>query len=120
MLGAGSWQVCTVSPMRAAALPLIRTVLLPPMMVPLLVGGTVNAVPGGVGRCGGLLLAALPMVAAGLPPIFTLVLRFSASGPANVCGSGVGTGAPGGVGTNTMCMSVAMIWSPCFLSLIHI
>jgi hypothetical protein len=37
--GAGSLQVMTVSPTRAAGLPLIMTVALPLLTVPLLMGG---------------------------------------------------------------------------------
>src|SRR3989442_13521124 len=98
----GSLQVKARSPLRAAALPLIFTVTLPTLIVPLLGGGFWKAVPGGVGICGGVLSAVLSTVAAGIPMIFTSLLRLSLMMPTNGCGSGVGTGPPGGVGTMTM------------------
>ena len=97
-----------MSPARAAGLPLIITVLLPRMMTPRFVGGIWNAVPGGVGMCGGVLVAVLPTVAAGIPMILTLGLRFPSMMPVKGCGKGVGTGPPGD-GTSTMCISTAVI-----------
>src|SRR2546427_7967413 len=49
----GSLQVLAGSPFRAAAFPLIFTVALPALIVPLFAGGFWNAVPGGVGMCAG-------------------------------------------------------------------
>src|SRR6266581_4489506 len=93
----------TVSPTRAAGLPPMSTVALPIMIFPSLVGGTAGAVPGGVGRCGGTFCRPLPSTAAGLPPIITFVAHPIRIVPAYGCGSGVGTGGPGGAGTSTMC-----------------
>ena len=45
----GSLQVSAVSPLRAAALPLMLTLELPSLIVPLFAGGFWNDVPGGVG-----------------------------------------------------------------------
>jgi hypothetical protein len=59
-------------------------------------------VPGGVGRCGVVFVAVLLTVAAGRPMIRTLALRTPVSVPEKTCGSGVGTGGPGGAGTITM------------------
>jgi len=98
----GSLQVSAVSPFRAAALPLIFTVELPIVMVPLFAGGDWNEVPGGVGMWGGVFSAVLSTVAAASPMIFTSLLRFPLMIPLNGCGSGVGTGLPGGAGTITM------------------
>jgi hypothetical protein len=63
--GAGSLQVMTVSPVRAAGLLLIMTVALPFITVPWLVGGTWNGPP--CGMCGGAFVAVLPTTAAGWP-----------------------------------------------------
>src|SRR6185437_11834517 len=79
--GAGSLQVVTGSPMRAAGLLLISTDELPWVTVPWLVGGTWNGPP--CGMCGGALVAVLPTVAAGMPPIITLVLQPPVILPAN-------------------------------------
>src|SRR5262245_31796997 len=95
---AGSLQVTAVSPLRAAALPLIFTVVLPTLIVPLFDGGLWNDVPGAVGTCAGELSAVLSTVAAGLPMIFTFELSPPSIAPANGCGSGVGVG-PGGTST---------------------
>src|SRR4051812_38649823 len=111
--GTGSLQFMTVSPRRAAALPSMNTVVDPIRTVPWLVGGTTNATPGGVGRCGGWFIATLPTVAAGSPSTSTSVDRLCSSGPANGWGSGVGMGGLGGAGTATMCVSVPVTWSPC-------
>src|SRR5262249_41649164 len=67
----GSLQVRTGSPRRAAALPLIGTPGDPPLTVPRFDGGRWNAVPGGIGRCGGTLRATEPFVAAPCPSIRT-------------------------------------------------
>src|SRR5579872_7470780 len=107
----GSLQVSALSPARAAALPLIITVVLPCWMVALLAGGRWNAVPGAVGTCGGTLLAVLPVVA-GRPEMLTFVLRPPLSTPEKGCGSAVGAG--GVPGTMTMCVSTATTRSPCF------
>ena len=72
---AGSLQVVAISPLRAAAFPLIITLRLPTIIVPLLAGDFWNAVPGGVGRCGGTLSAVLPTVAAGMPVMLTFPLK---------------------------------------------
>src|SRR5262249_22142537 len=103
--GAGSLQVSTVSPSRAAGLPSTNTVVDPIWTVPWFVGGMRNAVPGGVGKCGGWFSATLPMVAAGRPSMRTSVDSDCSRVPLNGWGSGVGTGGPGGAGTATMCTS---------------
>src|SRR5882724_12317942 len=108
----GSLHVSALSPLRAAGSELIRTVLLPTLIVPLLVGGLWKLVPGGVGICGGMLSAVLPVVAAPRPIILTLLLRLPLMIPENGWGSGVGTG--GVPGTITTWVSVAKIRSPCF------
>src|SRR5688572_9611564 len=109
--GAGSLQVITVSPARAAGLLLIRRVALPLVTVPWFVGGFANGPP--CGMCGGALVAVLPTVAAGWPPINTFVLQPPVIVPANGCGSGVGTGPPGD-GMLTMWTSVPTTLSPIF------
>src|SRR3954451_3385223 len=103
---AGSLQVMTVSPLRAAGFLLIMTVALPFWTVPRFAGGVWKAVPGGVGRCGGTLSAVLPTVAAGFPMMLTVALRPPFSMPENPCGSGVGT-CPDGDGTITTWVSTA-------------
>src|ERR1700759_3737731 len=55
----GSLQVRATSPLRAAGLLLMNTVGLPRIMVALFDGGFTNAVPGGVGRWGGVSSAVL-------------------------------------------------------------
>jgi hypothetical protein len=52
--------------------------------------------------CGGVLSAVLPNVAAGIPMTFTLLLKFPVMIPMNMCGSGVGTGAPAAAGIMMM------------------
>ena len=101
MLGAGSWHVSARSPMRAAPLPLINTVLLPLITFPWLVGGIWKATPGGVARWAGWLVAILPSVAAGSPIIFTSVLNAVSKMPLNGWGKGVGI-CPEIQGTITM------------------
>src|SRR5437899_2530731 len=59
--------------------------------------------------CGGVLSAVLSTVAAGSPMMFTLLLKLPLMIPVKGCGSGAG----GAAGTITMCVSTAMIWSPC-------
>ena len=86
----------------------MNTVLLPRIIVARLVGGIWNIVPGGVGMCGGILVAVLPAVAAGMPMILTVGERLPSIIPAKGWGRGVGTGPPGD-GTMTMCMSMAVI-----------
>lgn len=105
-------QGMTVSPTRAAGFPSIRTVALPMMILPSLVGGTPGAVPGGVGTWGGTFCSPLPSTAAGLPPINTVVEHPSVIVPAYGCGKGVGTGEPGGAGTRTMCVHTPGALSP--------
>src|SRR5260370_41207406 len=88
---AGSLQVSAVAPERAAGLLLIKTVALPLMMEPRLDGGMTKVPP--MGTCGGVLVAGLPTVAAGMCIMFT-VLR----GPPAVMplrGWGGGGGGPG-------------------------
>src|SRR6516162_727565 len=97
--GAGSLQVCTVSPFLAAGTPSIRTVSLPETIVPWLVGGTWN-VPAG-GMWGGSLTAMLPTTAAGRSLMRTVSLHSLAILPSNGSGVGVATGPPG-EGTRTM------------------
>lgn len=109
----GSLQVIALSPLRAALLPLIFTVELPNLIVALLAGGDLKDEPGAVGECGGVLSAVLPTVAAGSPIMFTLLLREPFRIPSKGCSSCVGTGEPGGAGTMTICVSVAVILSPC-------
>src|ERR1700712_3057912 len=109
---AGSLQVVTGSPARAAAWPPIFTVAEPSFTVPWLAGGVWNDVPGGVATWLGEFVAVEPTVAAGPPPIFTVLTRLPSSWPLNGCGSGVGTGPPGD-GTNTMWMSTPTTWLPC-------
>jgi len=101
--------VSAVSPSRAAGFLLMKTVELPWIMVPLLLGGLTKAVPGGVGRCGGVSSATLNRMAAGRPMIFTFALSDSWIIPVKGCGNGVGMGGPIGVGTSTMWTSVAKI-----------
>jgi len=69
----GSLQVCAVSPARAAALLLIITVALPLIIVALFEGGLTNVPP--IGMCGGVFVAVLLTVAAGIPIIFTFELN---------------------------------------------
>jgi hypothetical protein len=59
-------------------------------------------------------MAMLPTVAAGILAMNTVGLRFWLITPLKGCGSGVGTGGPGGAGTSTMCISTPVIVSPCF------
>src|SRR6266545_1048579 len=103
----GSLQVVAVSPLRAAALPLILTVGLPIVIVARLAGGFWNPLPGGVGICGGVLSALLSTVAAGIPMMLTSPLRPPLMIPTKGWGRGVGTGGDGGAGTMTICVSVA-------------
>lgn len=102
----GSLQVMAVSPFRAAGLPLMNTVELPFMICPIFVGGFEKDPP--IGMCGGVLLAMLPTVAAGMLMIFTFVLKLLCTIPAKGSGMGVGTGAPAAAGTKMMCVSVAV------------
>jgi len=85
---------------------LIRTVPLPAMMVPWLVGGLAKGPP--TGMCGGRLMAVLPRVAAGFDSMSTLVLQLPEMMPTNGIGVGVGTG-PAGEGTRMTWVSVATI-----------
>jgi hypothetical protein len=59
--------------------------------------------------CGGVLSAVLSTVAAGIFMIFTSLLKLPLMIPTKGCGSGAG----GALGTITICVSVAVIWSPC-------
>src|SRR5947207_15228054 len=108
--GAGSLQVITGSPTRAAGLLLISTVALPLATVPELVGGTWNDPPGGM--CGGEFVSVLPAVAAGMLWIRTFVLQQPVMVPENGNCIGVGTGPPGD-GTRMMWRSDAVTMSPC-------
>ncbi|MBI9044425.1 MAG: hypothetical protein JEZ06_08065 [Anaerolineaceae bacterium] len=108
----GSLHVSALSPLRAAALPLIFTVWLPIVMVALFAGGLWKLVPGGVGMWAGELSAVLSTVAAGFPMIFTFSDNPPEIFPVKRCGNGIGTGD--GQGTITICVSVAMIWSSFF------
>src|SRR5262249_23480415 len=85
---AGSLQVLTRSPTRAAASPPIVTVAEPWSTVPLLEGCFWNDVPGGVGTCLGLLVASEPTTAASSPPILTEEIVLPVIVPENGCGSG--------------------------------
>jgi len=95
-------QVIAASPLRAAIFPLIFTLELPVLIVALLVGGDLKPVPGDVGECGGVFSAVLSTVAAGIPMMFTSLLRPPLMIPSKGCSNGVGTGEPGGAGTMTM------------------
>jgi hypothetical protein len=75
---------------------------LPVLIVALLAGVDLKAVPGDAGECGEVLSAVLSTVAAGLPMILTSLLRPPLIVPANGWSNGVGTGEPGGAGTMTM------------------
>src|SRR6266481_2771149 len=90
----GSLQVSAVSPARAAGLLLIMTVALPLMMVPRFEGGFTNVPP--IGTCGGVFVAVLPTVAAGMLWMLTLLLRLPSMMPLNGCGVGTGGLVPGG------------------------
>src|SRR5438045_2619108 len=70
-------QVITGSPTRAAGCPPISTLVLPRLTVPSLVGNApgAGAVPGAVGKCGGTFCTPLPITAAGLPPIKTVLIQ---------------------------------------------
>src|SRR5215212_8067127 len=109
----GSLQVVALSPLRAACLPLIRTVVLPILIVDLSAGVFWKEVPGGIGIWAGEFWAVLSTVAAGLPMTFTSPESPSLSEPLNRWGSGIGTGGPGGAGTITMCVSTAITLSLC-------
>src|SRR5262249_33741688 len=98
-----------MSPSRAAALPLMRTVRLTSQMVPRLDGGLTKAVPGAAGTCVSRLVAVLPTVAALHPLMRTLSLNAPSIAPAKVCGASTCEGP----GTTTRCASVALISSPC-------
>src|SRR4051794_23993344 len=84
----GSLQVLAVSPARAAALPLIVTVRLPVVIVPLLLGGLTKLPP--IGMWGGVLVAVLSTVAAAWPPIVTSPLTPPSMMPLNGCGTDTG------------------------------
>ena len=58
-------------------------------------------------------VAVEPCTAAAMPPMKTSLDSDPSSMPTNGLGSGVGTGPPGD-GIMTMCVSVAITWSPCF------
>src|SRR5206468_1880144 len=88
----GSLQVRALSALRARGLPLTFTVWLPSWTVALFAGGRWNAVPGAVGRWGGVLSAVLPTTAAGLPMILTSLLSPPMSRPEKGCGNGTGAG----------------------------
>ena len=77
--------------------------------MPVFDGGDWNDTPGGVGMCDGVLVAVLPTVAAAMPMTLTFDASEPSTMPVKACGSGVGTGDPGGLGTSTMCVSVATI-----------
>src|SRR5262249_31617685 len=79
----GSLQVLAVSPLRAAGLLLMLTVVLPLIMVALLLGGLTKVPP--IGRCGGVLVAVLFRVAAGIPIIFTSELSAPSIIPEKGC-----------------------------------
>lgn len=112
--GVGSLQVLTVSSCRAAGLPPISTVPLPPITVPLLVGGVWNTPPGGAGgMCGTVLVTVLPTVAASRPSISTLGQHPSAITPSKGSDVGVATG-PVGDGTMTTWVSWPVTRSPRF------
>src|SRR5256714_11478021 len=100
--GAGSLQVLTGSPIRAAGLPSISAVALPCVIAPCFVGGTWTGPPAGM--CGGLFMAIEPTTAAGDPAISTSGLQPLVMVPLNGHGVGVGIGPPG-LGIITMWMS---------------
>src|SRR5262249_29535082 len=79
------------------------------MIVPWLLGGLTKVPPNGM--CGGVSVAVLPTVAAGLPWILTSLLRLPVIIPVNGCGTSTGEVGPGGW---IRCMSRAFAWSPCF------
>src|SRR5436305_1593375 len=60
---------------------------------------------------GGVLSAVLSTVAAGIPIMFTSLLKPPLMIPVNGCGKGAGDA---GGGNMTIWVSMAMIWSPCF------
>jgi len=97
----GSLQVFTLSLLRAAAFPPMKTVALPMKTSPELDGGFWNPVPGGVGTWAGELEAADPFTAAGCPQMETVATVPPFSVPLKEWGNGVGTGPPGD-GTITM------------------
>src|SRR5271166_6059764 len=103
----GSLQVIAVSPERAAGFLLMNTVVLPLVIFPLLEGGLTNVPP--IATWGGVLVAVLSTVAAGLPMMFTSVLRPSSRIPEKGC-PGVSTGCPDGGWM--LCVSDAVILSP--------
>ena len=107
-------QGITMSPTRAAGWPPISTLVLPKLTLPSLLGDApgAGAVPGGVGKCGGTFCNPLPVTAAGFPPINTLLTQPLRILPVYGCGSGVGTGDPGGAGTITMCVHTPGAVSP--------
>src|SRR5689334_401900 len=105
----GSLQVKAVSPLRAAAFLLMKTVLLPLMMVALLAGGLTNVPP--IGTCGGVFVAVLCTVAAAIFAMFTFELSPPSMIPEKGCGVRTGGAVPGGW---IRCMSVAVTLSPCF------
>jgi len=90
----GSLQVLAVSPLRAAGLPLMFTSELPVMIVPLLLGGLTNVPP--MGRWGGVFVAVLFWVPAGLPIMLTLVLGPPSIRPVKLCGVSTVGAVPGG------------------------
>ena len=90
----GSLQVSDVSPLRTAALPLILTVALPVMMVPLLLGGLTKVPP--MGTWGGVLVQVLPTTAAGILMMFTFELSDPSMMPLKRRGVGTGELGPGG------------------------
>src|SRR6185312_7097566 len=109
--GGISLQVCAGSPLRAAPLPLMNTVVLPAWTTAWLLGGTWKKSGGGT-RCGGTLSPELPTVAAGRPPIFTSALRPPVSGALKGNDAGAAAG-PAGVGVTTTWASIATTLSPC-------
>jgi hypothetical protein len=64
-----------------------------------------------IGTCGGVLVAVLLAVAAGMPMILTSLERLPSMIPLNECGTIMGGAVPGGW---TRWKSVAVTWSPCF------
>jgi hypothetical protein len=76
----GSLQVRLGSPLRAAGLPLTKTVVLPSITSPRFLGGLWNGPPWGT--CAGELVAVLPRVAAGLPSKLTSALSPPSRAPA--------------------------------------
>src|SRR5437868_489716 len=90
----GSLQVLAVSPLRAAAFPLMKTDVLPVMIVALFDGGLTKVPP--IGMCGGVLVAVLLTVAAAAPEMFTSELSAPSIRPEKGCGVGTGGLVPGG------------------------